>query len=143
MKNKHLISLLQTGFTTIKVEFKQGSQQYTYKAKLSEGIKVEDRVIVDSPQDGLTVVKVVEVHLTPEIDLHAKFDYKWIVHKVDLTDYLATLAQEAEFTRTLLEVERIRQKEELLADFQKYLPEGSAARQLFDKATHMIEGESK
>jgi len=163
MKHKHLLALLQTGFTTIETVFADESnymhhtrqvigsgastplaKRYTYKALLSDNLQEGDCVVVDSPSRGLTLVTVVAVHSTPKIDLDAPFTYKWIVQKVDRSTYDDTMEKEATFMGAMLEVERVRQRETLLKDFTMHLPEGSEARTMFDNATRpLIEGESK
>jgi hypothetical protein len=169
MKQKHLVSLLQKGFTTIQVQFPHGdpseapkvtmamppmaptpwsephpthrtAQQprprvfaFTYKAKLPAPA-VGDQVLVDTSNQGLVVANVVGVDPVPRIDMDADFDYKWIVQRVDRTEYDAAVAQELAFADTLQAVEAEKQREEMVASFQARLPEGSAARSLFDRA---------
>lgn len=149
MKHKHLLTLLQEGYTTIEVTFEaffrddKGAIQahgktYTYKAKMTENIQKGDAVVVDSPSSGLCVVHVVNVHKVPKIDLDAPWTYKWIVQKVDRSKYDATLEQEAKFAEVMLEIERARQRELLMEQFTANLPEGSEARRLFDEATSKL-----
>lgn len=162
MKQRHLFSLLDDSYITIKVRFlkSQGpnepeapaparprlrqneelvsEQLYTYKALKVTGVKVGDSVVVDSPSKGLCVVPVVEVHDTPQIDLDAPFEYKWIVQKVDRAEYDSLVDKERQFGQMMLEVERTRQREALLVDLRAHLPEGSQARKLFDNATQLI-----
>ncbi len=151
MQQKHLLALLQTGYTTIEVVFTDGhldslgsgrtrSKPYTYKARLEDDLKVDDVVVVDSPSKGLTTATVVDVHKAPKIDLDAPFTYKWIVQKVDRTRYDETLARESEFMDTMMEVERVHQRELLLGKFRDHMPEGSEARKMFDSATQKVIG---
>ena len=143
MKHKHLLALLQSDYTTIEVTFDQNGKRYTYKTRLSEGIQEGDAVVVDSPSQGLVVVQVVAVHKVPKIDIDAPFTYKWIVQRVDRSSYDRTLEQEAKFADMMFEVERVRQRELLLQQFKENLPEGSAARSLFDSATSLlVEGDA-
>lgn len=149
INHNHILSLLQTGFTTIKVTFDLSMdpevdpvlrarnrntrvQEYTYKALEADNVQVGDYVVVDSPQDGLTITKVTAVDKTPKIDLSAPFPYKWIVQKIDVGRYNDLLKQEEEFKDALVEVERQKQQEAVLKDFQERLPEGTKARQMFD-----------
>lgn len=161
MKHKHLLALLQEGYTTIEVTFKsddrreerrpwdegearqqRAPKRYTYKAKLADKVEVGDSVVVDSPSNGMVVVDVVAVHATPKIDLDAPFTYKWIVQKVDAEGYKRTLEQEDKFHEVMLEIERVRQRELLMQQFTANLPEGSEARKLFDDATaKLLKGE--
>ena len=149
MNQKHLLALLQSGYTTIEVVFNDSMQDrlgsgrtntkaYTYKARLDDDIEVGDHVVVDSPSKGLTVVEVTAVHKTAKIDLDAPFTYKWIVQKVDRTRYDETKAKEDEFLETMMEVERVHERELLLAKFKDHLPEGSEARKLFENATQKV-----
>ena len=159
VNHNHILSLLQTGFTTIQVSFdneevidsKKPDQAfpnrtrrrqvttYTYKALLSDNIKVDDCVVVDSPHEGLQIVRVAQVDAKPNIDLSAPFPYKWIVQKVDRARYDDLLKQEQEFKDSLLEVERVKQREQVLADFKAHLPENSEARKLFDSTIESVQ----
>lgn len=109
MKHRHLIALLQEGYTTIQVVFNDDvrgrSKPYTYKAPLSAGVEVGDRVVVDSPSKGLVVVEVVGTDKAPRIDLDADFTYKWIVQKVELKAYEEQLEREAKAMDALQEVD--------------------------------------
>lgn len=159
MQNKHLYTLLDSTYTTIKVVFgkvarskpplkmergeialNETSEQsaFTYKVRKDSGIKVDDAVIVESPQNGLQIVRVVEVHDTPQIDLDAPFEYKWIIQRVDRTEHDEQVAKERQFNDTMLEVERTRIREETLNNMRQHLPEGSEARKLFDQAQALL-----
>lgn len=143
MKNRHLLALLQSGFTTIQVEFKdslpgRGQQSYTYKAWEDLGIEVGDEVVVDSPSKGMTVVKVVGVDKVPKIDLDVDWTYKWIVCKVDSTRYEKQKEIDEAFSEQMMEVERIHQREQLMNKFRDHLPEGSEARKAFEAATSQL-----
>ncbi len=149
MKSRHLLALLQTGFTTIQVEFVEGEvklnteqryikKQYTYKARLDDNLVVDDYAVVMSPTRGLALVQVKQVDKVPKIDVDAPWTYKWIVQKVDLASYNAILAQEQQFEEAMLEVERTQQREALLKQYTEGFPEGSQARQLFENATSTL-----
>lgn len=151
MNQKHLLSLLQNGYTTVNVTFTGNDPSlefprpplvrckvYTYKARLEDKLEVGDHVVVDSPTTGLSIAVVTDVHKSPQIDLDAPFTYKWIVQKVDRTRYDEMQTREAEFLETMMEVERTHQRELLLNKFKEHLPEGSEARKLFETATQKI-----
>jgi len=113
MKTSHIVSLIQTGYTTVSVHFldkPRGLKTYTYKvlaedaAKLSKGSKV----IVKSPHDEFKVVEVAEVHAEAELDLEASYNYKWIVCIVDTTKYDKLLEQEAEVTKLIDQANKAR-----------------------------------
>ncbi len=159
LKPKHLLSLLQSGFTTIQVQFPpdlvQGAapagierhdrnsgittrhavpdaKQYTYKIEGS--CEVGDTVIVDSPYSGLTCVKVVNVDDEPRIDLNAEFTYKWVVQRVDTSAYRERLDKEEAFLKQIEGVQRTAMRDQLLRQHAETFPVGSVAREEFDKA---------
>lgn len=146
----HILSLLQTGFTTIGVTFdvemdtrdnpvdrarnrNRREKEYDYKALESDNIQVGDLVVVDSPHNGLTIVQVTRVDKKPRIDLDAPFPYRWIVQKIDRTHYDEVIKQEEDFKEALVEVERVQQREKVIRDFSEHLPADSEARKLFDQ----------
>lgn len=101
-------------------------------------LKVDDHVVIDSPR-GLAVARVVSIDASAQIDVDADFDYRWAVQRVDTSAYDARVAKEQSFSGMMLDVERTRQREALLEDMRKHLPEGSAARALFEDATKLID----
>lgn len=124
MKNHHIVSLLQTGYTTVQIVFAAATERnqeprwethrnYTYKAKLSAGISVDDLVVVHAPF-GFKIVKVVAVHDFPQIDTDVDFEYKWIVQKLDTTEYEATVEAETQFKRSLQDIERRKQAQSVV-----------------------------
>lgn len=96
---------------------------------------------MDSPSKGLVVVEVVGTDKAPRIDLDADFTYKWIVQKVELKAYEEQLEREAKAMDALQEVERQRQRDILLQEFQLRLPEGTDARKLFDQTVQQLKGD--
>ncbi|QDP52315.1 MAG: hypothetical protein Unbinned4162contig1001_15 [Prokaryotic dsDNA virus sp.] len=82
-----LMATMSDKLTTVKVKFKDACGQpigknYTYctDLDLNEG----DEVVVDAPSTGMTVVVVTQVDKLPQLDPNARFNYKWIVSKVDV-----------------------------------------------------------
>lgn len=71
-----------------------GKNTYTYKTLLD--VKVDDFVLVDTPSNGYQVVQVREVLSALEVDLEVKFEYKWLIQKVDLEHYDKVIAMEKE-----------------------------------------------
>ena len=166
MKHKHLLSLLQDNYTTVKIVYGQMNDKpkyktsatgkyldedgmipvfersvvhngslnsYTFKTDLK--LEVGDLVVVETTVTGrFKICTVVEVHKTPQIDLDADFDYKWIAAKVDLDHYAKLNAQEQKFQNALQQVEKARRKAEILNDLTQHLPEGSEARKIFNEA---------
>ena len=163
MKNRHLFALLDTSYTTVGVAFLNQAEQYvqapaapqrgkmpqapawgdsegsgyTYKAPKTMDLKVGDLVVVESKY-GICLANVVRVDLDPVIDLDADFDYKWIAQRVDFTAYNELVLNEQTFNANMIEVERVKQRESLLDSFRNSLPEGSAARELFERTTAIL-----
>lgn len=148
MNKKHIVHLLQQGYVTIHVQFSFTSSNnprfYTYKAK--HPIAVGDYVIVETGTNNpckLFTAVVMKVDDFADIDTHSDIDYKWIVQKVDMTEYNKIKNQEKEFLDSLKVIEKIKVRNNVLNDFKKHLPEDSDERKLFDSALLKLEnGES-
>lgn len=144
MKSRHLISLLQTGYTTVEVVFQNDSNRvvpstgrhYVYKTKKLD-IQVDQTVVV-RVSGKYALAQVVAVHDVPRIDVDADFDYKWIVQVVDPTEYNTTREAENTFKATLQEVEKLKQRDQLIEDFNKHLVDGSPAKLLFTDAINNL-----
>lgn len=77
-------------------------------------LKVGDFVVVPTKtRHGLTVVKVEEIDV--DLDFDAGVEVKWIVSKVDMTDYDELVAQEATAIKAIRSAE-LRQKRENLRE---------------------------
>lgn len=144
MKQRHIISLLQTGFTTIHCSFparlhSNCGTEKTYAYKASGWIEPGDHVVVE--REGILSIAVVKVvDKVAQIDPDADFAYKWIVQKVDQTEYLKIQAEERAFNDALQAIEQERLRETILERFTASLPAGSKARGMFDTALKGITG---
>lgn len=79
-------------------------------------IKVGDYVVVPTDtRHCMTVVKVVDVDVEPNIESHAKMD--WIIGTVDRHDFEAIVAQERRFLDAARSAEKARKKKELKEAF--------------------------
>lgn len=158
MKQKHMFSLLDQTFTTVRVQFPShnpdeeygdtrgaklprkpqapwqapSQQGYVYKVPQAWGVKVDDELLVETGV-GLIIVTVVSVDDTPDIDVDADFDYKWAVQKVDRTEYNELVDKEKRFAVSLQEIERVKHRDAVVSAFRESLPEGSEARRLFEQ----------
>lgn len=103
----------QIGFVLVSVCFAGNSNSYTYKALSSENIVAGDSVVVLTPKDGYKVATVNEVKTSDFIDLSVPFDYKWIIQKVDTTNYKAIEEREAKLRSVLASAQLRKQREEL------------------------------
>lgn len=120
--NQILALLQEDKFYLIKVRFKHHSNNpkavhlekygdiplsektYTYKVPKFVKLATNDEVIVDSPFNGMVVVKVVEVienGLLFDQDFSNSKGYKWIVQKVTPGEYYKQLEKETEAEKLL------------------------------------------
>lgn len=76
-----------------------GTKTYTYKtlADVAQG----DFVVVETPTNGYQVVLVLVVKKPEEVDFDVNFNYKWVVDKVDFTDYQKSVAAEREIKQAV------------------------------------------
>jgi hypothetical protein len=128
MNPRHLVSLIDGEYTTVAVRFDAASKLYTYKTRLK--LQRNDWVIV-SVNDVLKVVQVVQVHATPQIDFEAKFDYKWVVQKVDMSDYNTTLAAEAKLVEHIDAMERLHKRYTMRQIIENVYVKGSPAHDYY------------
>ena len=125
MKFHHMISLLQTNYTTVKVQYLNGrgtkDKDYTYKVPLDAGVKVDDFVVVESSITGYAVAKVVKVDESPDINLDATYPYSWIVQKVDLDPYYERREREQRINKQLFKLEQRKQQVNIVGLFRAML----------------------
>lgn len=88
-------------FTTISVTFPRSYRYYTYKVLKSAKVKVGDRVVCRWPSGELVIGVVHDVHKMPMITGTEPFDFKWIVQKVDLTQYARLTKLDDDFKTSL------------------------------------------
>ena len=126
MKFHHLISLLQTNYTTIKVKFPNGrggtsDKDYTYKVPLDAKVQVEDYVVVDTSTTGYAIAQVVKVDESPDINLDAQYRYSWIIQKVELAAYYERREREQRINQQLFKLEQRKQQANIVEQFRAML----------------------
>lgn len=115
MNTQNLVSLLQENYTTCYAVFAADTRvpdtlikTYTYKLALGDDnlpiAQAGDFAVVEV-NGILKIVQIVAVHAQPETDIDAKFEYKWIINRVDLDHYQKRIAAEKAF---LEEYNRVR-----------------------------------
>lgn len=87
---------------------------YTFKAEIDSNFAVGDYAVVHA-RDELKIVKIVQVHQTPKIDIHAKFEYKWVIQKIDFRAFKAR-HQEQQRIETLLNALEVAERKQALAE---------------------------
>ena len=100
MNTNQMVNSLYENLNAVQVVFNGESQMVTkeYTYKTFEALEVGDFCVVDSPRDGLAIVKVVGVD-SSLLEEDCKFE--WIVTKIDLDSYNKLVEDEAEAVETL------------------------------------------
>ncbi len=86
---------------------------YTFKAETNANLQVGDFALVHA-NDELKIVRVVEVHDTPQIDPEAHFQYKWVVQRIDLEPYRHRLEEEKQLNRMVSHLVFVEKKQGLI-----------------------------
>lgn len=90
----NIAAIMRDDATTVEVSFGAvGEMPYTYITSVK--LELEDYVVVPGKAGGFTVGKVVGVHDDLQLPPNADITYKWVVAKLDLTNYNANLARNA------------------------------------------------
>jgi hypothetical protein len=108
---QNIATVIDSDFNLVTVRFAKATNTYTYKSKI-EGLKEGDLVIVVTPNSGPAIVEVVSIAGMDELDLDAKFEYKWIAQRVDLTAYEALIETEKKLKKAVRAAQIKRQLEE-------------------------------
>lgn len=86
---------------------------YTFKAELDSGLKAGDFAVVHA-NDELKIVRVVEVHSSPDIQHDAQFQYKWVIQRIDFELYRERLKEERKLSRLLSRLAFAEKKNQLI-----------------------------
>lgn len=121
-----LLASVTKGVSVVGVRFKDANgvaMGKVYHYKTTDASVVEgDEVVVNSPFGGLQVVKVQSVQSAGDvIDATNGIDYKWIVQKVDLSDYLAKQEQDHKDQELIAKVQRRVQQQKALREIRDAL----------------------
>lgn len=98
----------------VSVNFKGSTKAYTYKS--TKEYNQGDKVIVDSPQDGLVVVTVTSCRRGLSTDVAGFDSYKWLVGSVDMAEYNRLVEAERDFARKARQEAQRRDAIKKLAD---------------------------
>lgn len=98
----------------VSVNFKGSTKAYTYKS--TKEYNQGDKVIVDSPQDGLVVVTVTGCRRGLSTDVAGFDSYKWLVGSVDMAEYNRLVEAERDFVRKAKQEAQRRDAIKKLAD---------------------------
>ena len=81
MNSSYIQTILDDTIKTVSIKFQNSSKTYTYKTRLD--LAPGDFVIVKT-HNGLSIVRVEEVHNVPNIPQNSDIEFKWISQKVDV-----------------------------------------------------------
>lgn len=121
MDANQIVQALQSGYIFVQCSFWDykteiwGEKQYSYKALRSQGIAIGDQVIVDSPSGEPKVLTVKGIEEFPEFDPNIK--YKWIIQRLDRTQYEVLITNETELTKRVKSLLRENTRKQFLANF--------------------------
>lgn len=119
-----------------------GAREYTYKALKSQGLQVDDLVVVPIKDNGGLRMKIARVVAGDEfLDVNSTRDYHWVVQKVDSTAYDALREKEKVVAKHMQLADRERQRKELLAQLAlSYESENAMRKEL---GLELVESEAK
>ena len=88
-------------------------QTYSYKVPKDMKLEVGDIVVVPS-RDHIAFARVEVVDTMPSLDFSSGDVYKWVIQRVDFTAYNELIKAEAEFSRRMVEVQRMKKQQEMV-----------------------------
>ncbi|MDO5651072.1 MAG: hypothetical protein Q4G13_02910, partial [Moraxella sp.] len=91
---------------------------YTFKAEIGSDFQVGDYAVVHA-RNELKVVRIVQVHDTPMIDVNANFEYKWVIQKIDFAPFKKRHAEQKRIGQTLAKLDIIERREVLMTRLKK------------------------
>ena len=142
MTPQYALAVLEEDTKTVAVQFQrvdrpmtsrvaeriEGEPEYgrAYSGKLyvyltKEDFEVGDYAVVSSPYSGFAVVRVVEVHASPQISSNEERNLKWVMGRIDIQAYKRE--QEAyqnrlsEVRKRMMTVTRKPLREQIVAQF--------------------------
>lgn len=127
MNTRQMIAMLQEDYYTVGVQFKRGSQlslkDYTYKVPRKITLQLKDEVVVFTPIDGAAMAIVTRIDDRPVLDLEGSKSYKWIVQKVDFSEYNKKTQTEKALFDLFSRYQYTKQRQDLHADVLNTLGE--------------------
>lgn len=104
---------------------------YTFKAEIDSDFQVGDYAVVHA-RDELKIVKIVQVHHTPKIDIHANFEYKWVIQKINFDAFKSRHQEQKRIDELLSALEIAERQKALLDRLNKLANENSAFKELME-----------
>ena len=124
MSTINILLASNPAFKFVTVEFRTSQTPYTYKTTLD--VEEGDTVVVDTPRSGLTCALVTSVLKLEEVDA-TKYDYKWVVSKVDLEYYKQVTELQSKVVKTINDSKRTKMLKEMKAQLMEEIGVEAAA----------------
>lgn len=113
------------------------SELFSYKIPKGSGIKADDIVIV--PAGGkIKMAVVMVVDPVPSLDFTRNCTYKWVIQKLDFTEFNDIMTREADFRNRMEEVDRQRAQQDAIAAVRQQYLDGSPASAHFVEALKLV-----
>lgn len=125
MSTLNILLASNPSFKFVTVEFKNSQTPYTYKTTLD--LEEGDTVVVDTPRTGMTCALVTAVLRLEEVDA-TKFDYKWVVSKVDTDYYEKVTDMQAQVQKTINDSKRSKLVKEMKAQLAEEIGDDAVAQ---------------
>jgi len=106
-------------FKIVVVTFPGSPKPYHYKT-LEANINACDLVVVEAP-GGFKIVEVLEVLNPLETEFSSRYQLKWLVCKVDTTNYDKCVEMEKEATKALNQLKYAKRSEEVVEQLNERL----------------------
>ncbi len=110
---------------------------YTFKAEVDSGLAVGDYAVVHA-QNALKIVKIVQVHAAPAIDINAKFEYKWVIQKIDFSAFKARHSEQKQIHEMLNALEIAERREALMDRLNKMSDKDDGFKQVLKDTLAML-----
>lgn len=141
INKKQALHLFQEGYTTAIFGYANGNIHpdniFTFKVLLEDNFAENDSAIVDT-SSGLKLLKCLEVHDKPKIDLYANHDYKWVIQKVNFERYNKLVEAEEKFSDVLQDMEKIKVQDEIRAHILDTAGSNSEILKIFNGAVKSL-----
>ncbi|MBS9779558.1 MAG: hypothetical protein KGV51_02925 [Moraxellaceae bacterium] len=102
---------------------------YTFKVEPNLDLQVGDLVLVHS-RNEVEIVQIKEIHATPKLPNSDKINYKWVLCKLDLSNYKARLKEQEQIAELLKQLALAEQKENLKQRLQSASQENDKIKTL-------------
>lgn len=126
-----VLSLIQSDYYLVDVVFGSG-RRYTYKCPSSISVEKGDQVVIPR-LDSFIVSEVWGIRDRSEVD--SSINYKWVIQKIDLTEYRERLAAEELFVQKMKKLRKLQEQQKVLDQYESLT---GVEKRLFDEAVSAV-----